>query len=85
MIRSLTEAAEYRFVVKETPTFNEGREMTGAEYFIALEPASGDIAILGGGRLSFGFREKKSRDQAHEIARVLNANIRDVGYTMHLD
>lgn len=85
MTEAITEAAEYRFVLKEKPIFNEAREMTGAEYYIGFEPLTEDLAIVGGGNLSFHFRERKSRDQAREIASVLNANIREVAYTMFPD
>jgi hypothetical protein len=67
-----TEYGKYRFVVKESDNGVPS---------LALEPAGQALACLGKGLLVLKLRKGTTVPQAQEIAKSLNTEIVEIGYT----
>jgi len=76
---SNTEFADYRFTVREGAPSASGRN--DAPVWIALEPMTKELDILGKGFLFLRLNPGADIQQAQDTARYLNANIAAVGYT----
>ena len=68
----MTERSDYKVTVKE---LGDGTP------FLMLEPYEGDLTILANGHLSLDLLPGTTYEQAQEIARYLNANIRSFAFT----
>lgn len=67
----INESVEYVFVVKDASDF---------EPYITIEPRGNDISVFKNAMLSFHLEKGTSHEEAHEVAKVLNDNIKYINF-----